>query len=299
MTIRIGTSEAGGTFDTQGKAIAETMNASASGLDQCELRTSLASLDNANRLHRGEIEFGFMASNWVPRALQGSQPFEHPIALRMASPANAGPIFFVSLADSPVQSMKDIVGKRVVIGPTTSGMTQHVHTIFDVLGISFNDFTPLYLSFPEGAEALCAGQADVQFQCPIPNQVMTDLSNKADVKVLPYAPGQIEDILSKVPFYRPTVMRQGTFRGVNQDIEQIAVLNVIVSHEQVETGLVHRLVSTMIKNLDNLAKMNPLFAGLGDLYESLRSNGANDLEIAGVPLHSGAIQAYREAGYLR
>jgi len=298
MTIRIGTSEAGGTFDTQGRAIAEIFNRTAGVQDKCELRTSLASIDNANRLHRGEIEFGFMASNWAPRAVQGTAPFEHPIPLRMVSPANAGPIFFVSLADSPIDSIDDIVGKRVVVGPETSGMTQHVHTLFDVLGISFNDFTPLYLNFPAGAEALIAGRADVQFQCPIPNKAMTDLSNKASVKVIPYAPGQIEQILSKVFFYRPVVMRKGAFRGLSQDIDQIAVLNVIVSHQQVDAGHVRRLASVMLHNAANLAEMNALFTGLSDLYEPLRSEGAEALEIGGVPLHPGAIEAYREAGYL-
>ena len=298
MTIRIGTSETGGTFYTQGEAIADLLNRTSADSAEFELRTSLASIDNANRLHRGEIEFGFMASNWAPRAVQGTTPFEHPVPLRMVSPANAGPIFFITRADSRIKSVSDVVGQRVIIGPKTSGMTQHVHTIFNTLGISFDDFTPLYLSFPEGAEALCAGQADVQFQCPIPNQVMTDLSNKAEVKVLPYASGQIEHILSKIPFYRPVVMREGAFRGLHQDIDQIAVLNVIVSHEHVDTALVHRFASTMIENADHLAQTNPLFDGLRDLYEPLRSQGAQALEIDGVPLHPGAIQAYREAGYL-
>lgn len=298
MTIRIGTSEAGGTFDTQGKAIAEIFNRTAVGEEACELRTSLASIDNANRLHRGEIEFGFMASNWAPRAVQGTAPFEHPIPLRMVSPANAGPIFFVSLADSPIDSIDDIVGKRIVVGPETSGMTQHVHTIFAALGISFKDFTPMYLNFPAGANALVEGRADVQFQCPIPNKVMTDLSENAAIKVIPYAKGQIEQILSKVFFYRPVVMRKGAFRGLSQDIDQIAVLNVIVSHEQVDAECVHRLASVMINNSANLAETNPLFEGLSDLWEPLRSEGGGALEIGGVPLHPGAIEAYREAGYL-
>ena len=216
----------------------------------------------------------------------------------MVSPANAGPIFFVSLARTPIDSVKDIVGKRVVVGPEASGMTQHVHTIFDALGVSFTDFTPLYLNFPEGAEALITGRADVQFQCPIPNKVMTDLSNKADVKVIPYAAGQIQQILSNVPFYRHVVMKKGVFRGVSQDIDQIAVLNIIVSHERVPSETVYGLASVMIENAAQLAEINPLFAGLNDLYEPLRSKGQSSLEIGGVPLHPGALQAYRETGYL-
>jgi len=298
MTIRIGTSEAGGTFDSQGKAIADLINSTAGDQEKCELRTTLASIDNANRLHRGEIEFGFMASNWAPRAVAGTAPFHHAIPLRMVSPANAGPIFFVSLARAPIADIRDLVGKRVAVGPETSGMTQHVHTIFDVLGISFDDFTPLYMNFPEGAEALIAGRVDAQFQCPIPNKVMTDLSQREDVKVIPYAAGQIEQILARVPFYRPVVMKRGAFRGLTQDIRQIAVLNVIVTHEHVDTKAVQRVASAMIQNAAHLAQVNPLFEGLSDLYEPLRTEGPKALEVGGVPLHPGAIEAYREAGYL-
>ena len=40
--------------------------------------------------------------------------------------------------------------------------------------------------------------------------------------------------------------------------------------------------------------MNPLFKGLKDLFEPLRTRGAAAFEFGGVPLHPGAIRAYRE-----
>ena len=177
-------------------------------------------------------------------------------------------------------------------------MTQHVHTICDALGIPFSDFTPVYMGFPEGADALVAGEVDVQFQCPIPNAVMTDLSERAGVKVLPYREEQIGQVLSRVSFYRRVVMRRGVFRGVDEDIPQIAVLNVLVTHERVDEDLVYALVSTLVRNTGRLARINPLFEGLDELYEPLRTQGPGTLELEGVPLHPGALRAYRDAGYL-
>ena len=298
MVFRIGTADTGGTFDTQGVAIAEVFNESRPPGERCELTRSSASIDNANRLHRGEIEFGFMASNWVPRAGRGAAPFDRPMGLRMVSPANAGPIFFVALADSPIGNIADLAGKRVAVGASDSGMTQHVHTICDALGISFSDFTPVYMGFPEGADALVAGEVDVQFQCPVPNAVMTDLSKRARVKVVLYREEQLENVLSKVPFYRRVVMRRGVFRGVDEDIPQLAVLNVLVSHERVDEELVYGFVSMLVRNAASLARINPLFEGLAELYEPLRTQGPEALGLDGVPLHPGAIRAYRDAGYL-
>ena len=128
---------------------------------------------------------------------------------------NAGPLFFITLAQSPVRSMADLRGRRVALGKRTSGMVQHAHVIFGVLGLSFTEITPVYLDFAEGARALAAGEVDVQFQCPIPNKVMTDLASRVALRVLPYAPGQLDAVMAAVPYYRRCVMRRGAIRGLD------------------------------------------------------------------------------------
>src|SRR5205823_3126821 len=134
--------------------------------------------------------------------------------------------------------------------------------IFDVLGLSFDSFTPVHMGFAEGADALIAGKIDAQFQPPIPNRVMTDLSQRADVGVVPYAPGQVERILAAVPFYRRVTMKQGAFRGIVEDVSQIGVVNVLVTHERIGEPVVHDMAKAIAGNLDKLPQMNPLFIGL-------------------------------------
>ncbi len=298
MALRMGTSEFGGTFYTQGSAFAELFNRGRAEWDRCDVQTSRASIHNAEMLDRGELEFGFMASNWIGRAKEGSAPFTRRIDLRMVAPANAGPMFFVTLAGSPIKTHSDFKGKRVAIGAKGSGMEQHVHTIFGVLGIPFDSFAPVHMSFAEGAEALIAGDIDAQFQPPIPNRVMTELSLRADVRVVSYARGQIERLLAQVPFYRPVIMKKGVFRGVVEDIPQVAVINVLVTHERVPEAVIHDMALAIADNLENLPRMNPLFKDLKSLFEPLRTEGAAAFEFGGVPLHPGAIRAYKEAGWL-
>jgi TRAP transporter TAXI family solute receptor len=299
MAIRMGTSESGGTFYTQGQALADIFNRGRAQTDKCVVQTSDASIHNAEQLDRGELEFGFMASNWIGRAKNATPPFKSKIALRMVAPANAGPMFFVKLANSPLRTVADFIGRRVAIGPKGSGMEQHAHTIFGVLGISFDNFEPVYMGFADGADALVAGEIDAQFHPPVPNQVMTKLSQRADVRVVPYAPGQLEKILAAVPFYRRTNMERAVFRGVIEDIAQLAVINVLVTHERIAESTVHGMAKSIIENLDTLPQMNPLFKGLKDLFTPLRAQGAAAFEFGGVALHAGAIRAYREAGWLK
>lgn len=295
--LRIGTSERDGTFWSQGQALAELLRREPD-IEVSVLDANEASIENARRLDVGLIEFGFMASNWIGRAKNGDAPFDDPIELRMAAPANSGAMFFIVRADSPLRTVRDMIGRRVAVGPAGSGMVQHIHTIFDALEIPFADIEPAYLSFEDGAKALEAGEVDAQWQCPYPNVVMRELSERTDVRVLEQDPEDLARLFGAVDFYRPTVMPAGFFRGVGADTAQLAVVNVIATHERTDAETVRRVVAAMLSNSAALAELNPLFRGLGDLFEPLRTQGAASLEFGGVPLHPGARQAYRDAGFL-
>jgi TRAP transporter TAXI family solute receptor len=299
MTIRIGTSERDGTFHSQGRALATILERQPQLRQVMVLESHSASVDNAKRLHAGEIELGFMASNWIGRAKRGEVPFDQPVELRMAAPMNAGPLVFIARAGGLLRSVSDLRGQRVAVGLRTSGMVQHVHAIFGALGLSFADFTPVYLDFAAGADALAAGEVDAQFQCPIPNQVMTDLASRIDLRVLPYAPGQIETVMRAVPHYRATLMRRHAIRGLDVDVAQLAVVNVLATHARVPEPVVHAVVAAVLEQAEELGHLNPLFAGLPDLFEPLRQQGPAALEFGAVPLHPGALRAYREAGLVK
>jgi len=298
MGIRIGTAERDGTFHSQGIALKAMLDQRPALAPVEVLESNSSSIENANRLHAGEIEFGFMASNWIGRARKGEAPFQMPIDIRMAAPMNAGPLFFVVRADSPVRSMADLRGRKIALGPEHSGMVQHIHTIFGVLGIQFSEFTPLYLDFATGAQALARGEVDAQFQCPIPNKVMTELAARIDVRVLPYAPGDLDRVMAAVRYYRPAVMRKGAIRGLDQDVSQPAVVNILATHARAPEPLVHDAVAAIVASAGELGRINPLFSGLAELFQPLRKEGARALEFGGVALHPGALRAYREAGLL-
>jgi hypothetical protein len=295
MRFRIGTSEAGGTFNRQGEVVGALLR----DRHDVEIHTiEGSSVANANRLHSGGLEFGFSASNWVGRASRGEVPFEQPIDIRMAAPANVGPMFFITRADSDLRSIDDMRGRKVSVNIRESGMYQHVRTIFGLLGISFDDFEPVHLNFEEGGEALASGEIDAQWQCPVPNPVMTSLAERLDVRVLEYGDGQLEQVIAGAGYYRPTYLCPGDFKGIAQDSAQVGVLNVITTHARVNDDVVAELVSAMIGNATVLGERETLYKGLADLFQELKSKGASVFEPDGVPFHPGAVRAYREAGLI-
>jgi TRAP transporter TAXI family solute receptor len=295
--VRIGTAERDSTFLGQGLALKTVLDRNPA-LAPVDVSTSAhASVENANRLQAGDIDFGFMASNWIGRAKNGDAPFTQAIDLRMAAPMNAGPLFFIARADSALRTVRDLRGRRLVVGPEKSGMAQHARVILGTLGLS-DDVTPVFLDFAAGADALARGEVDAQLQCPIPNKVMTELAARLLIRVLPYAADDLDTMLRAVPFYRRTVMRQGAIRGLDADVAQAAVVNVLVSHGRVAEDRVRDVTSAILAARDELPRLNALFEGLLELFEPLRAEGARAFEFGGVALHPGAISAYRTAGLL-
>lgn len=296
--VRIGTAERDSTFLSQGHALKTVLDRHPV-LAPVEVSTSAhASVENANRLAADDIDFGFMASNWIGRARNGEAPFAQKVDLRMVTPMNAGPLFFIARADSDLRTVTDVRARRLVVGPEKSGMTQHARVILGALGLTFSDFIPMYLDFAAGAEALDRGEADAQLQCPIPNKVMTALGERVLLRVLPYVPADLDTVLHAVPFYRRTVMRKGAIRGLDVDVAQAAVVNVLVTHARVAEDKVREVTAAIFAARDELPRLNPLFEGVAALFDPLRSEGTRALEFGGVALHSGAIAAYRAAGLL-
>jgi len=270
--MRIGTAEPGSTFLSQGKALKLLLDKNGVA-KHVEVVTALsASIENAENLDNGVVQFGFMASNWIGRALRGEAPFTRPIALRMVSPANAGPLFFIALASSGLRTVGELKGKRVCVGPATSGMAQHADTMFRALGWAAGDVTIVNLDFAQGAEALKRGEVDAQLQCPIPNKVMGALDASADLRVLDWA-DDFEPLLAFQPLYRPTLIRAGKLRCVGEDIRQPAVVNVIVSHVKVDAALVRNVTAAIVSDPAALVELEPLYEGLPDLFPPLKSQG--------------------------
>lgn len=298
MGIDIGTNEKGGTFYSEGLALARLLEEK-TDLGPVNVHAILsASVGGILGLEAGTYDFAISASNWIGLALRGEDPFDAPIELRMAAPANAGAMFFVVPADSPLRTIDDLRGKRVAIGVRDGGMVQHIHTMFAALHIPFDAIDPLYETFPEGADALIAGEVDAQWRAPAPNASMSDLADRLDVRVLEYGPGRLETVLDKVGFYRRAVIPPDAFAGAGLEAPQVGVLNVIVTHERADEAVVYEVIATMVANAESLGQALPLYEGLQGLFEELKENGRGALEPDGVSLHPGALRAYREAGLI-
>src|SRR6476661_2215445 len=298
--IRIGTGERGGTFYTQGLALKAALERIPHAPDIEVLESSAGvSIENANRLEAGEIDFGFISAPWVVAAKQGTAPFTRAIDIRVAAPMNLGPNFFIARADSGLCKVSDLRGRRVAVGMKDGGMAPHAEAVFAALGIGPDDLDRVYVDFAEGAEMLATGAVDAQFQCPVPNRVINDLSERVLLRVLSYDPAHLDAALKAIPHDRRIMMKKGALRGLDQDLPQLGVLNLLVTHARTDAATVERVVRAIVLAAPELGRIDPLFAGLADLLDMFRHNSKVRPEFGGVELHPGAVRAYRELGFLR
>jgi len=259
------------------------------------LQSNSASIENANRLHAGAIEFGFMASNWVGRAKNGEAPFAQPIDIRMAAPMNAGPLFL-----HHARTGADPLGRRTARPPRRgrhgderhgAACAQHLRRA----GLELCRFTPVYLDFAAGADALASGAVDAQFQCPLPNKVMSELAARVPLRVLPYAPDALAALLKTVRITGRRLSararsgaRPGRGAGRGGQHSRDPCTDIRAGGARGRRGRSWRARRSSVGSIR-------CFAALADLLAPLRAQGPAALEFGGVALHPGALAAYREA----
>lgn len=296
-TLRIASSDLLSTFYEQAKALGQVLVEEGVAKD-VEVIPTTGSVMNAEMVARGDADLGFMASNWVPRAVNGESPFSAPVAVAIAAPLNAGPLFFVAKADSPLTSVSQLRGRKVAVGHRDSGMAQHALNFVRVFGWGEDGMDFAFISTFDGGNALDAGEVDAQFQAPIPSTHFTELCERTPVKVLAYDNGEIETACKAIPFYSPAVVPGAFVPGQDGDMAAIGVLNVIVAATNGDAGFITQAVSAYIRRAGDIEKMNPLFRGLEGLLNRAKERGEDALAPGDAPLHPAGAAAFREAGLL-
>ena len=296
-TLRIASSDLLSTFFEQAKALGAILVEE--GLaDEAEVLVTTGSVMNAEMVARGEADLGFMASNWVPRAVTGAPPFTEPVEIAIAAPLNAGPLFFVAKADAARATVAQRRGRQGAVGHRDSGMAQHALNMVRVFGWGDEGMEFAFISTFDGGDALATGAVAAQLQAPIPSGHFTELCQRTPIKVLGYADGQIETACREIPFYTRALVPADLVPGQAEDIAAIGVLNVIVAAAGGDPGFTADVVTATIRRAGDLEHMNPLFRGLEGLLAKARSDGASALAPGDAPLHPASAEAFHKAGLL-
>jgi TRAP transporter TAXI family solute receptor len=281
-TVTFSTGVRNGVYDTYGKLLRKDLDTDLPGV-RVDLLPSQGSVDNVRRVATGKADFAIAAADAVAD-YQGAGKSR----LRACARLYDDYMQLVVPADSPINSVADLRGKRVGIGQKNSGVNLITRRLLRAAGLDeTKDLTARTAGIDESPGLLRDGKLDAFFWSGgLPTQAVTDLAKTMDVKLV-----QLGDLVDKLHtlypnFYRQAVMPADAYPDIagGKAVKTLAVANLLVTTDREDEGLVERVTRTVIDSRDSIgARVHA--AQLVDLRTAVFTDP--------LELHEGALRYYR------
>ena len=256
--------------------------------------SSRGSVDNVNAIISGLRNSGFAQSDVAYWAYTGTGTMEgeDPATdLRTIAALFEEHIHLVALADSDINSVADLKGKRVSLDEPGSGTRVDALLILEANGLSESDLTPEALKGNAASEALRNGKIDAFFVVTgYPTGALVELSAAADIKLVPIDGAGAEALTSEYGFFAASEIPDGAYDGV-AGVETVAVGAQWFTSANEDEELIYNITKALW-NEQSRKLLDVGHAKGKDVTPDTALNGV------GVPLHAGAERFYKEAGLL-
>ena len=257
--------------------------------------SSRGSVDNVNAIISGLRNSGFAQSDvayWAytgTGTMEGKEPAKD---LRTIAALFEEHIHLVALADSGINSVADLKGKRVSLDEPGSGTYVDAKLILDASGLSVDDVTAEALKGGAASEALRNGKIDAFFVVAgYPTGSLVELASAADIKLVPIDGNGAKALTDKYGFFSASDIPAGTYQGVDTTATVAVGAQWFTSAKEDE-----ELIYGITKALWNQESRKLLDVGHAK-GKTITPDTA--LSGVGVPLHPGAERFYKEAGLIK
>lgn len=305
--FRIGTGGTAGTYYPIGGLIANAIS-NAPGSRPCEeggscgvpglIATAVSSngsVANVNAIAGGSLESGFSQSDVATWAQKGTGIWEGREAvesLRMIANLYPESIHLVASADSGIDSVDDLAGKRVSLDEPGSGTLVDARIILEAYGLSEDDIEANFLKPDQAAERMRDGAMDAFFFVGgFPAGAIAELASQADIVLVPIEGDAAQGIIDEYGFFAEDLVPAGTYEGIDTDVPTISVGAQWITNADQPEELIYGITKALWN--DNTRR----------LFDAGHAKGRQitvetALDGVGIPLHPGAERFYREAGVL-
>ncbi len=251
--LNIATGGTAGTYFPLGGALSEIWNKNIPGVNSTAQSTG-ASVANINLMKENKADIIFVQNDIVYYAANGVELFEDKYEdIRGLATLYPETVQLVTLANKGINSIADLKGKRVAVGAAGSGAEANARQILNAAGITYDDLTAQYLSFAEAANNLKDGNIDAAFlTAGFPTAAVTDIAAQHDLKLISLDEELVKKLTTDYPYYTEIVIPAGTYKGVDEDINTVAVQAMLAVRSDMDEELAYNLVKTMYDNLDRI-----------------------------------------------
>ncbi|WP_300512738.1 TAXI family TRAP transporter solute-binding subunit [Aliiroseovarius sp.] len=293
--VTIGTGGVTGVYYPTGGAICRLVNKGRKehGV-RCSVESTGGSVYNTRTIRAGELDFGIVQSDVQAAAVAGTGKFADDGAypeLRALFSVHPEPMHLMARADSGIETVADLAGKRVNIANPGSGTRVLAETLMKYSGLSADDFSlAAELKSSEQSAALCDGKIDATiWAAGLPNGSSQEATSSCDVKIIPLSGAGIDTLLAENSAYAAAAIPGGMYPGNPDEIPSWGPKATFVTSANTPDDVVYAVVSAIFENFEDFKKLHPAF---GRLKES-------EMIVDGLTaeLHPGALKYYQERGW--
>ncbi len=271
--------------------IGETIREATGGQIVATIEESQGSVQNVKEAPRRQGSFMFTTPpNLLDAARQGAAPFVGETGHDQARTLFVMPgvtVHFVVRADSGVNTLADLAGKKFIPGGKGTFCDGRTKTILKELGLEGK--VELFDVELSGADNAVRNRQVVGYTTcsahPTPN--IQELATNTQVRLLSLTPEQIKTLTDRDPLSSPVTIDKGTYKGIDADVRTVGMPVGMFTTTRMDDQTAYTVTKTFWAKRDEMAKKNPWWAGVKpDMIAAF----------AGTPLHPGALRYYKEIG---
>lgn len=260
------------------------------------VESSAGSIANVQLLKSGEADFALLQNDVAYYAFNGItlDAFAGKPVKNMAGVFSVYPeiVHVIARRSADVRSIRDLKGKRVVLGAPGSGAEQNALQVLKAYGIREIDLRTMQsISRPAAFDQLKAGIVDAVFvSTALGSPVIADAmaSGKLTLIGIDDAPGGA--LRRSYPFYTVEKIPTNTYPGLEHDVTSAGVMAILVVRSNVADELVYSLTKAVFDNLPQFQSSHPAARHL-TLHTALSGMA--------LPLHPGAERYFQQNGIAR
>ncbi|MER5485811.1 TAXI family TRAP transporter solute-binding subunit [Streptomyces sp. NPDC002812] len=285
--ITLSTGVQNGVYHLYGQLLEKALAEDVPGL-RVRLETSEGSQQNLQRVAAGEADFTVATADAVAKYQVDRKPGAE--RLRGLARLYDDYVQLVVPAGSPVQSTRDLRGKRVAVGQDGSGVRLISERMLTAAGLDpVRDIKPVAIGIGTVPAELEAGRIDAFFWSGgLPTNAVKELSERFEIRLVQL--GDLVEALqasgSPARYYRAAVMPQDAYDRArsNSAVSTVAVPNLLVTREDAGAELTEQFTRTVIDSRDRIGRQVHA-AQLVDLRTAIYTDP--------LQLHEGAARYYR------
>lgn len=287
--VTVGTGATGAAFYPIGVSMADILTNNL-GVEASAQVTGGA-LENLQLIQEGTIDIGITMGNSAEDAYEGvgdyeGNPYQNVNAL--FGGLSKGYFQVVVMEDSPIQTMNDLVGKKICMGPAGNGAISVAETIWSACGFSIDDVNATYLSYDDGISQLKDGNCDaVVVQAAVPSSSIQELAASGKgYRMLPVEKSVADGLCEKYAYFGYGTLSASVYENSKADTDTMYITNMAVVRADLSEEAVYEFTKALFENIDTVKNSHKAASGI-NLEGAVRTS---------IPLHPGADRYFTEIG---